>query len=732
MYAGLLLVQPAVPALVLDAVQAVEPVLVLRSSRLVEVHELAAIGFIAGGGAHGGGPVHLQPIGDAEGVVAAHLVHTHLVLPEGVPTGIHQIGRIVEMIAIVLPELVGADVGHHGGEGHLVTLAQLQGGTAEQGALRAELPGLEVVVDERDVQRVHDPVLPVAVPVLVPVVGTGQYVQLHPFAQAETGGTVQPEVQVGTGGAGGGIEVLAERAHLAVQLGVPAGEGGRQVARTIIETPEVGGTPVVAAEVLEGGLGVQPTAHAYAQHRLVGGLLGADVDGAAGEITVQFRGEGLVHRQAAHDRRGEDVQRGHLGIRVRRRQRQAVQVGGVVTIAHAAHHQVAVAHHGEAHDLLHAVGHVVGTLLLQFLRADVLDQRGRLLAVHQQHGLALAVYLLHHLELLDVDGAAAHAMVQPGDLAGAYHHVACGVGPESHEAEHHGVGACLHGQLVVAVQIGGGAHGGARHQHVGEGDWLLLPGLAFGKPSLDGARLGPERRGQQQQGANGEDVLQRHADDLGERLVNDLLPLAPQRSRGGSSIALAPHYRIVKPRGRLTPKGLPPRAPTHNAPPFPVPSAGPRGARKRGTAPATGRSGRPPAAPSTGVRARVPSVPHGGAKAPSRALHRASAWQGVPGFPSGRAHRWTYLPPNSRARLPRTTPGVPNLPGPWQPAPLRTRAAAGWPRRTRPGTAPPSPTPANPVPVPRAKTSGVTWQGRPWRSSRCSTSRAGWARRPRP
>ena len=77
------------------------------------------------------------------------------------------------------------------------------------------------------------------------VVGAGQYVQLHPLAQAEAGWhRTARKFQVGTGGAGGGIEVLAGTGSPRCSAGGSGWRGGRQVARTIIETPEVGGAAV--------------------------------------------------------------------------------------------------------------------------------------------------------------------------------------------------------------------------------------------------------------------------------------------------------------------------------------------------------------------------------------------------------------------------------------------------------------------------------------------------------
>ena len=116
-------------------------------------------------------------------------------------------------------------------------------------------------------------------------------------------------------------------------------------------------------------------------------------------------------------------------------------------------------------------------------------------------------------------------MVQPGDLAGAYHHVACGVGPRiPTKLNTTAWSARLHGQLVVpsrSVVVPAVVPATSTLAK----DWLLLPGLALGRPSLDGARLGLEA-GQQQQAKWVRMCFSvMPTGDLGERLVNDLLPV---------------------------------------------------------------------------------------------------------------------------------------------------------------------------------------------------------------
>ena len=131
-------------------------------------------------------------------------------------------------------------------------------------------------------------------------------------------------------------------ARAAVEEGL---QGGRRVARAVIEAGPVGVGPVIGQPVGKGGLRIAADAGGQRQEALVGNGAGGEVDHTAAEFAREVGRISLLNQAGGDDVGREDIERDHAAERLRARQRQAVEQGERIAIAEAAHEHVAVALH---------------------------------------------------------------------------------------------------------------------------------------------------------------------------------------------------------------------------------------------------------------------------------------------------------------------------------------------------------------------------------------------------
>ena len=139
-------------------------------------------------------------------------------------------------------------------------------------------------------------------------------------------------------------------------------------------------------------------------------LLRADINVRAGVVGKGPSLIHLAHRDVLHGRRRENVQRYQFVVRIRRRDGQAVERRGAVTVAQPAHDELPCFGNGDARELLHSFLHVRKSLDGHFARTEVFNRKCGGLAFGQQRAFQLQVLACRdgHLVQLFVVGRHFH------------------------------------------------------------------------------------------------------------------------------------------------------------------------------------------------------------------------------------------------------------------------------------------------------------------------------------
>ncbi len=221
-------------------------------------------------------------------------------------------------------------------------------------------------------------------------------------------------------------------------------------------------------------------------------LLRLDVDGCAGEVTLQVRRERLACRHRLDQRTGEQIERHDLLLRLRTRNARAVERRRGVAVAEPAHEHILAVLDRHAADALHRLRRVAVRALADLLRRDGVDDVRRLPLCIERLGHGAALGQSRHGQGLQLQCRRRDRDVHFGAFAGHDHDAGHGlraVPDPAYEKRHRPFGNVR--QRVAPIHAAQRAHRGANDLDLDVGQ--SSAGGLIDDPAHDAA--GPLRMG---------------------------------------------------------------------------------------------------------------------------------------------------------------------------------------------------------------------------------------------